>query len=198
MATTRPVTMTAEDLLRFRGDPDKRYELVDGVLIEMSPPGGEHGQIASKSDRLIGNFVDLHELGTTFGAETGFLVQRSPDRVRAPDFAFASLQRMPSRRAPRGYVPFAPDFVIEIVSPYDTAGEIQERVDDWLRAGTVVVWVMYPSIGAVVIWRGLERADRRAGDDELDAEPALPGFRCNVGDLFPPGTEEAPEETPLG
>jgi Uma2 family endonuclease len=74
--------------------------------------------------------------------------------------------------------------VVEVVSPNDTAADVQDRVDDWLRAGTVVVWVVYPSSHSVLVWRGLDRVERRSKDDDLDAEPALPGFVCKVRDLF--------------
>lgn len=185
-STTKP--MTAEEFQCFIGEPDKRYELVDGELIEMSPPGGEHGETALEVGAIIRNFVRPRNLGRVYAAETGFRLRTSPDLVRAPDVAFVARGRLPTGRSPQGYLPLAPDFVVEVVSPNDTASEIFDRVDDWLRAGTSVVWAVYPSKTMTLIFRGLDRIDRRSADAELDAEPVLPGFRCKVRDLFPEET----------
>jgi Uma2 family endonuclease len=176
--------MTADELFTYRGEPGCRYELIDGELVEMAPPGGEHGETTSTAGWLITNFVRSNKLGVVYAAETGFRLRENPDHVRAPDVAFVRRDRLPGGVSPIGYVPVAPDFVIEVVSPGDTAREVQAKVDDWLQAGTPVVWVVYSSPRSVFIFRGVNRVERRLGDDELDAEPALPGFHCKLGDLF--------------
>ncbi len=184
MAIESKVILTADEFWAFAGSPDKRYELIDGEVVEMSPPGAEHGGTAFQIGLLVGNFVRQHHLGRLYAAETGFQIRQAPDRVRAPDLAFIARSRLPTGPNPARYLAMAPDLVVEVISPGDTAIEVQQRVDDWLRAGTAVVWVVYPSSQAVLVWRGLDRADRRANDQELDAEPVLPGFRCYVRDLF--------------
>jgi Uma2 family endonuclease len=184
VAIESKIILTADEFQAFAGSPDRRYELVDGEVVEMSPPGAEHGGISFQVGLIVGNFVRQRHLGRLYASETGFLIRRSPDRVRATDLAFVASSRLAAGPNPSGYLAIAPDFVAEVVSSGDTALEVQQRVDDWLRAGTAVVWVVYSSSRAVLIWRGLDRADRRANDQELDAEPALPGFRCHVRDLF--------------
>lgn len=185
MVITQPSALTADQLLSWQGDPDKRYELVDGEIITMAPPGGEHGEITFKSGHIVGIYVEANRLGKMYAAETGFLLRRNPDRVRAPDFAFIAAGRLPGDRSPKGYIEIAPDFVIEVVSPNDTADDVQTRVEDWLNAGATVVWTIYPTQKSVLIWHSLDRAERRTGEDELDAEPAIPGFRCPASTLFP-------------
>lgn len=76
--STIPRPVTADQLMAMPDD-GKRYELVAGVLHMMSPAGGEHGWIASRLDRLLGNHVDARDLGTVFAAETGFLISTTPD-----------------------------------------------------------------------------------------------------------------------
>lgn len=83
--------ITAEQLATMPSD-GKRYELVKGVLSTMSPAGGRHGRIAGRVFKLLANHVDDHQLGCTFAAETGFLIARDPDTVRAPDAAFSSIK----------------------------------------------------------------------------------------------------------
>lgn len=77
-----------------------------------------------------------------------------------------------------------PDFVVEVISPSDSAAEFQRRIDDWLDAGVKVLWAIYPEAASVFMWRGRNQVERRSGGDERDAEPVLPGFRWKVTDLF--------------
>ena len=81
------------------------------------------------------------------------------------------------------------DLAVEIVSPNDLAGEVQEKVQQWLDGGAVVVWVLYPATRGVVIWRANGATPELRGTAEVDAEPILPGFRCRADELF--GTDDA-------
>ena len=76
--------VTTSDELLAMPDDGHRYELVEGELRMMSPAGGRHGRIAAKLARRLGDHVEQHGLGETFAAETGFLLRRDPDTVRAP------------------------------------------------------------------------------------------------------------------
>lgn len=181
----KPQRMTIEEFEQFTGEPDKRYELVDGEIVEMSPPGGVHGETSLEAGAILRNYVRPKNLGVVYAAETGFIVRREPQLVRAPDVAFVARERLPEGRSPEGYVPLAPDFVVEVVSPNDSAKDVQARIDTWLKAGVKNLWAVYPATRVVMIHRGLDRIDRKSGDEELDAEPAVPGFRCKVSDLFP-------------
>ena len=79
---TAQETTTAEQLIAMPADGN-RYELVNGVLRMMSPAGSEHGQIAERISRRLGNYVESNQLGVTYAAETGFRIGTSPDTVRA-------------------------------------------------------------------------------------------------------------------
>lgn len=183
MAVERKL-MTADELLLLPDD-GMRHELIDGELRTMSPTGGPHGLDGGWLLVNLGNHVAFNTLGAVFAAETGFVLRREPDRVRAPDFAFIRTERMPSDGLPRGYVPIAPDLVVEVVSPGDTAAEVRDKVDDWLRFGTQAVWVVYPAprLDAFLI----DGTVKTYGpDDELDGGVALPGFRMRLADLLQP------------
>ena len=93
--------LTGEDLLRMPDD-GKRYELVRGEVIEITPPGETHGVLASRIDRLSGEFVEEHDLGTV-GVESGFYLERNPDTVRGPDVWFISKDRLDPDRVIEGY-----------------------------------------------------------------------------------------------
>src|SRR5215470_7172623 len=103
--TTTTSLMTAEELFQLPDD-GCRYELVEGGLIRMPPAGGEHGDVTMNVGFLLKEYVKAHKLGVVSAAETGFVLQRSPDTVRAPDAAFVTKERIPPGGVPKGYWPF--------------------------------------------------------------------------------------------
>lgn len=178
------IRMTAEELLRLP-DNGMRRELIAGELHEMPPAGGEHGYVAGGAyGRLFAYLREHPEAGGgLFAAETGFRLARNPDTVRAPDVAYVAEARLAQARVP-GYPEMAPDFVVEVVSPNDTASEVQSKVDEWLAAGVVLVWVFYPATRTAMTFRSGGEVQLLHADDTITAEPVLPGFACRVGDLF--------------
>ena len=106
--TIAAALMTAEDLLELPAD-NMRHELVNGELTTMPPTGSEHGICTGRVTLRLGEFVDKHDLGVFFGAETGFIIARQPDTVRAPDFAFIAKNRIPPQGLTAKFFPGAPD-----------------------------------------------------------------------------------------
>jgi Uma2 family endonuclease len=182
-ATSMTPLMTAEDLFQLPDD-DYKYELVEGGLIRMPPSGGEHGYVASNIAGLLRNYVKASNLGVVCGAETGFVLKRNPDTVRAPDASFVAKERIPAEGIPRTYWPFAPDLAVEVVSPNDRFDEVQEKVAEYFTAGTRLVWVVLPKTRTVLVYRGLHEVHSLSANDELNGEAVLPGFTCRVAELF--------------
>lgn len=181
---TAPATsklVTAEELLVLasRG----RFELVNGKLIEMSPPGAEHGAVAMNLGSLIAEHVRRNKLGRVLAAETGFRLARNPDTVRAPDVAFVAQAHLTSP-VPQGYLDRAPDLVAEVVSPSDDPDEVQSKIVEWLRAGAVVALVVYPRSKQIAVYRSLRQVEVLTVGDVLELPDVLPGFTCPVADIF--------------
>ena len=85
---------------------------------------------------------------------------------------------------PRGFWPGAPDLAVEVVSPSDTLIEVEEKVQDWLTAGTRMVWVVNPRRKAVAVHRSPTDVTILTADQELDGADVVPGFGCRVADIF--------------
>jgi len=174
--------MTAEDLWQLPED-DKHYELVKGELIEMTPPGAEHGYIASRLARRLGAYAESQNLGYVL-VETGYCLECSPDTVRGPDISFIRPEHLPGGRLPKQFIPGAPDLAVEIISTYDRRTEIQKKVHEYLTHGTRQVWVIDPDAQTVTIHRADGSSRILRGDDLLDGAEVIPGFTMSVSDLW--------------
>ena len=150
----------------------------------MSPAGRRHGRIAMKLGRLLGNHVANYELGEVYAAETGFLLSRDPDTVRAPDVAFVAQARLQEVKEETGYLPLAPDLAGEVVSPSDSFSRVEEKALAWIAAGTKIVLVVDPQTRTVHVYRA---ADNIAALDEnavLDASDVVPQWTLSVREVF--------------
>ncbi len=179
--TQQPVT--AQDLLRLSGDGTRR-ELVRGEVHDMVPAGNVHGRIAINFTVPLGQYVREHDLGTVYAAETGFKISSNPDTVRAPDVAFVSRERVEAVGDVEGYWPGAPDLAVEVVSPNDSYTGLEEKVTDWLRAGTRMVIVVEPRGRTVSVRRSVTEVDILAEDDVLDGGDVVPGWTLPVSEVF--------------
>jgi Uma2 family endonuclease len=160
-----------------------RRELVRGEVVEYMPVGGLHGEVALEVGYRLKAWARSTGSGYV-GVEAGYMLDQTPDSVRAADVSHVRRERIPESGVPENYWKLAPDLAVEVVSPSEKADEVQEKVQDYLVAGTPLVWVVYPRTKQVVIYTpdGLSRTYKP--EDALEFPQALPGFSCKVADLF--------------
>jgi Uma2 family endonuclease len=180
---TPTTAISAGQLLRMPEDC-VRYELAKGALVEMLPAGARHGRIASRIDRRLGRYVEENALGEMFTADAGFVLSRDPDTVRAPDVAFVSADRLPEGELSSRFLELAPDLAVEVISPSDTADQVQAKLVQWIDHGVRLVWLVYPATGSLAAYRALDDGRLLTEQDVFSGEPVLPGFSCPVSDLF--------------
>jgi Uma2 family endonuclease len=174
--------VTADELLRTHL-PDKRVELVRGVIVVREPPGYRHGEVVARLAQLLSDYADAHGLGRVLAGDSGFKLARNPDTVRGPDIAFIRRERVPTP-SPLGYAEFAPDLVVEVLSPGDRPGEVLAKVADWLSAGTILVWVVDPERLQVRVYRRDGSQALVGAGQMLDGEDVVPGFSCPLEAIF--------------
>jgi len=172
---------TAEQLLAA-GDIG-RCEMLRGELVMMSPASWHHGVMASRVGAHLREFVHRQSLGEVAAAETGFLIERNPDTVRAPDVAFVRRERLKNAPA-RGFFPGAPDLAVEVLSPDDSAADVLAKVEDWLNAGSDQVWVIDPKHQSVSVYDRNRKRQSLRGEQELTGGDLLPGFHIKISELF--------------
>ena len=181
--TTSAQVVTAEELERMPDD-GFRYELVRGELRKMSPASEGHGRIAGALTVSLGHNVLANKIGVVYAAETGFRLSTDPDTVRAPDVAFVSRERREAAGPVEGFYPGAPDLAIEVVSPTDTYAEVEEKIADWLGAGTRMVVVVNPRQRRVTVHRPPAQVTVLTAADTLDGGDVVPGWVLPVAQLF--------------
>jgi len=175
--------LTAAELERMPSN-EMRLELVRGSLIEMPPAGHEHGTVAGNILGRLWSFVHQHQLGTVYAAETGFVLRRDPDTVRAPDVAFVRADRAATQTRRHGFFEGAPDLAVEVVSPSDGALDAEEKARDYLDAGTRLVWVVEPGARTVTEYRWNAPVRVLAIGDTVEGHDVLPGFAVDVTAIF--------------
>jgi len=178
--------MTEEELLRLPDD-GFRYELVEGELRQMALTDYEHGRCTTNLSAVLATHVRNHQLGDVLAAETGFVIARTADgrpTVRAADVAFVARGRIPAGADTTKYLELAPDFIVETLSPGDTAFEVEEKIALWLAAGVRIALTVNPGSRSVTLYRSLTEIKRLTDQSELDLGDVVTGFRCRVSEIF--------------
>lgn len=188
MATSSQI-VTAEELFRMPSG-EHRYELVRGELQMMSPTGGEHGEVVAELTWLLVGFIKHKRLGKVLGAETGYLLERNPDTVLAPDISYVARDRVPATGIPKKFVLIPPDLAVEVLSPGDFLAKAKKKAEAWLSHGAREVWLVDPQRRTVSIYRPSEPPVVLAEHDSLISD-LLPGFSCRVGEIFPTAGDPA-------
>ncbi len=181
MSTTKPVT--ADELWNMPRESE-RYELVAGELQMMSPAGWRHGELVFRLSLLIGQHVKQHRLGRCFGAETGFLIERNPDTVLAPDIAFIEAGNLPQSEPEDAFWPGPPDLIVEVRSPQDRKSAVIEKAERWLAAGGKTVWDVDPANHCVTVYEADGKTVVVKAEETLSGGNRLPGFQIRVGEIL--------------
>ncbi|MCY4020768.1 MAG: Uma2 family endonuclease [Chloroflexi bacterium] len=168
-------------------DP-KHYELIDGELIVMSPPGGRQGQLQVRLSRYLDIFAEVHSLGV-ITSDAGYYPPSNRHTVLSPDVAFVSRARAPEP-FPDKYVPLMPDLAIEILSPSNTYRQARRKARIYMQNGVQMVWIVMPGRESVGICRlaeggGMTR-ETVVANESLSDEDVLPGFELAFHRLFAP------------
>jgi Uma2 family endonuclease len=175
--------LTADDLLRLYSQ-GVRGELIRGVLCKTMPTGYEHGRVVTNLVILLGNFINPRKLGSLTASDSGVWLERDPDTVREPDIAFFSAETLPLDERVTGYAEVAPDLVVEIASPGDSRREINNKAVMWLSHGVRLTWVIHPDTRTVDVHRANRPVATLVDAEALDGLDVLPGFSCEVREVF--------------
>ena len=181
--------ISAEEFLELAQRPeyeDRRLELVEGEIVEMSKPTVGHGEIVIRLSTKIASYVYENNLGRVTIGDTGFVVARNPAgqaTVRGLDIAFISKAKAPNP-LPFKLFELAPDLAVEVISPGNSADDIHDKVRELLKMGTPLIWLVHSRARTVVVHTAASAVTYEESDT-LSGGDVLPGFEVRVGDIFP-------------
>lgn len=179
---TSQTLLTAEEF--FEQFENRRYELVDGVPVEMPMPGTRHGKVSLRIGSLLLTFVDSHDLGHVMSNDSLVVVRRDPDSVLGSDVYFVSYSRLPKGPVPDGPLTVPPELVFEVRSPSDRLANLVDKAADYLAAGVNCAVVVDPeSETAHVFRRGLEPSVVQK-HESLTFPDILPGFELPLASVL--------------
>jgi Uma2 family endonuclease len=177
-----PGTATEADVIRMHDHADKNCELIDGTLVEKAM-GVREALLALALGEILRWFVRPRNLGIVLGPDGA--VRLWAGRVRMPDVAFYSWDRLPGRRIPDEPIPdLAPDVAIEVESVSNTAAELERKRSDYFRAGVRLVWQIDPRARTVAVYTSPADPTVLREADTLDGGAVLPGFALRLTELF--------------
>jgi Uma2 family endonuclease len=175
--------------LQFRqiaaDNPEMRLERSkQGHLIIMAPTGGETG---NRNFDLIGQLYlwnYTNQLGKAFDSSTGFELPSGGDR--SPDVSWIPLTKWealsPEER--RGFLPLAPDFVIELMSRSDSWPQTQAKMEEYMESGCRLGWLIDPKNKRVAIYRLGQAPEILTAPNSLSGEEVLIGFSLDARFLW--------------
>jgi len=160
------------------------YELDNGRLITMAPPGEIHGAIEGNFATALKISGQKRGFGKMRSGEVGVVLWRNPDRVVGADTVFVANASLPIRRSPEGYLETIPELIVEVKSKNDTWPEVLRKVADYHRAGVHVVWVADYETLSVLEYRPGVEPKTYSGEEVLTIEDVIPGFQMSLAEVF--------------
>jgi Uma2 family endonuclease len=160
-----------------------RWELDNGRLIAMPPPGDIHGAVQCNMGtylKMQGEFRGLGKART----EVTVVLWRNPDRLVIPDAMFITNALLPLRYSTEGYLETIPELTIEVRSKNDTWAEIRRKVADYQAAGVRVIWVPDQEARTVTEFRANQPDRVYVETDTLTIDDVIPGFSLPVRDAL--------------
>lgn len=170
--------MTVEEFRQLPEDPSVRRELHDGEVFEMTRPSYRHWDV---QDGLLDLLKPrLRSIGRV-GAELAFRPEPS-HQIWAADVAFVRSERL-AAIDPGDNLQGAPDLVIEVASPFNTALEFERRERMCMRTGCAEFWIVYLELHSVKVTT--TTAVKRYERGETIGLAVVPGVRVAVNEIFP-------------
>lgn len=187
-----PGSATEKDLLDILKRTNRLCELVDGVLVE-KVMGYPESTLACHLIKLLGNFLDRHDLGNLAGMDG--TMRLMPKLVRIPDISFVCWEKLPGREPPSEPIPdLVPDLAVEVLSEGNTRGEMDRKLREYFLAGVALVWFVDWNRRTVQVYVSPEDCRVLKESDTLEGGSVLPGLASPVRELF----ARSPRQTKRG
>jgi Uma2 family endonuclease len=168
-----------------RDNRDLRLELTsNGELIVMPPTGSKTGLRNANLTRQLATWAENDGHGVAFDSSTGFTL---PDgAILSPDASWIRRERWDAltEEERESFAPLCPDFVIELRSRGNALKPLQEKMQEYIRNGTQLAWLIDPLERRVYIYRIGEEVELLSDSATVSADQILRGFVLQLAELW--------------
>ena len=158
-----------------------KYEYVNGEVV-MSPAKMPHERVSHRLGFLVELYLQKNPIAEVYGSSTGF--RMASGNLLSPDLSVVLLSHFPGGEEPEGFGYFAPDIAVEVVSPSERKGKLAKKIEEYFANGSQLVLVINPKSKTVTVYRSPENTAIFSEYQTLELSPILPGFSCQVGEIF--------------
>jgi len=176
-----PRRLTIQEFLDLPDDGFK-HEWVDGEAVFV-PTSWIHDKIMGRLYRWL--YAHAGHMGEFALGQAGCWMRSG--NLRVPDLGFMLAENLPGGTAPKDFTERGPDFCMEVVSPSERRAGLESKRRDYMESGTRLLWFVDPERGTVTVHTPDAPPRVLSGEDVLDLDAVIPGFRCTVAALL--GTE---------
>jgi len=165
---------------------DVRFERTpQGEIIIVPPAGYESDYQSNEVAAQLSRWAKRQGGGKASGASAEFILPTgaalSPDAAWVSNTRLSKLSKEQLRRFPR----VCPEFIVEVMSPSDRLKAAKEKMEDWIRGGIELGWLIHGDEQTVYIYRvGQNDADKRTGITKLSSEGPVAGFELDLTDIW--------------
>jgi Uma2 family endonuclease len=147
--STTTTAMTIAEFDALPDDPEHEYELHEGKLVEVTFPIFRHGELQERLHNLLSGVIP--PAAGIVRVEMGFQIQSTarPTKRRA-DVAFLSQARADAACS-MGIVIGAPELVVEVLSPSNTASQVNRYARLCLANGAEEFWTVDPDTATLSV-----------------------------------------------
>jgi len=181
MATVLSPPLTLEEFARLPKD-GACHEMNAGELLTLPPPKSLHTRVAVTILEALQEQLRQHAALRVI-PEAGYVLSRDPLTIRQPDVSVLSRERIRATD-PDSYFEGAPELAVEVVSPSESAEDLEIKTRQYLQNGGQQVWIIYPRTQTVHVFSGGSAAIILDRDQTLDGGDLLPGLHISVASLF--------------
>jgi Uma2 family endonuclease len=176
------IRLSDDDLLKIcAANPDLRIERnASGQLEIMSPSGSSSSACEAEFVGALHAWNKLQGTGIVFTASGGFRLPNGA--VRAADAAWVRLRGWNALKTEQQdkFAPIVPEFVVEVRSPSDRLPALRRKVEEWIRSGCRLAWLIDPIEQKATVYRADGTVEERRMDSVLSGEDVLPGFSFDL------------------
>ena len=167
-------------------NPDVFLErTAEGDIVIVPPAGFESDNQNADVVRQLGNWAMRDGHGMISGPTVEFILPTGA--AYSPDAAWTSHERLSrlTKEQRRKFPPVCPEFIIEVMSPSDRLKDAQKKMEEWIRAGVGLAWLLRPDKRTVYIYRaGQKGGEERTGIRRLAGEGPVAGFELDLTDIW--------------